>query len=278
MGGRAALASGGQGVQFATMDAPPGLPGLAGFARQHDPDRFLCALFAPAAERETIFTLIAFNHELARAREAAREPMMAMIRLQWWREAVEEAAAGTPPRRHEVAAPLAAAIGEGRLDPAALLAMVEGRELEETGEEAVPLVERMRATSGIMAAETGRVLGAAEPFMTGLRQIGTAYGIGGTLRSLAALAAQKRDPLPPHAEPAEAARALARDGLNLLEAGRAGLAGLPTRASAAALPGVLAHRDLRRVLSPGWQPGAAPEPRGLGDRLAVTWAGWRGRV
>ena len=278
MGGRTALASGGRAGQFAPMDRTPDLPGLAAFARRHDPDRFLCTLFAPAAERETIFTLIAFNHELARAREAAREPMMAMIRLQWWREAVEEAAAGSPPRRHEVAAPLSAAVREGRLEPAALLAMVEGREMEETGEDAVPLAERMRATAGIMAAETGRVLGAEEPFMPGLRQVGTAYGIGGTLRSLAALAAQKRDPLPPQAEPAEAARTLARDGLNLLEAGRKGLSGLPARAVAAALPGVLAGRDLRHVLSAGWRPGEAPEARGLGDRLAVAWAGRRGRI
>ncbi|TPG55493.1 hypothetical protein EAH89_14685 [Roseomonas nepalensis] len=263
------------------MDATPDLPGpaglLAGFARRHDPDRFLSALFAPAEARETLFALIAFNHELARAREAAREPMMALIRLQWWREAVEEAAAGAAPRRHEVAGPLSAEIRAGRLDPAALLAMVEGREAEETGEDAVPLAERMRATAGVMAAETGRVLGAGEEAMTGLRQVGTAYGIGGTLRSLAALAAQGRDPLPPHAEPREAARALARDGLALLKAGRRGLAGLPARAVAAALPGVLARRDLARVLRPAWQPGQASGPRGAGDRLAVAWAGWRGR-
>lgn len=282
MGGRAPLATGAPRVQFAPMDAKPDLPGpagfLAGFARRHDPDRFLCTLFAPAGAREALFALIAFNHELARAREAAREPMMAMIRLQWWRETVEEAVSGAPPRRHEVAGPLSAAIRSGSLDPGALLAMVEGREAEETGEEAVPLAERMRGISGIMAAETGRVLGAGEAQMRGLRQVGTAYGIGGTLRSLAVLAAQGRDPLPPHAEPREAAQALARDGLALLEAGRKGLGGLPPGAIAAALPGVLARRDLKRVLSPSWQPGEAPAPRGAGDRLAVAWAGWRGRA
>ena len=278
MGGRGALATGAGPVQFAAMAETPNLPGLAGFARQHDPDRFLCALFAPAEAREAVLTLVAFNHELARAREAAREPMMALIRLQWWRDAVEEAVAGAPPRRHEVAGPLSAAIQEGRLDAAALLAMVEGREMEESGEEAVPLAERMRATAGVLAAETGRVLGAGEEALAALRQVGTAYGIGGTLRSLAVLAAQGRDPLPPHAEPSAAARALARDGLSLLEAGRRGLAGLPARAVAAALPGVLAGRDLRRVLSAGWQPGAPPAPRGAGDRLAVTWAGLRGRI
>lgn len=278
MGGRRALATGARRVQFAAMPATTDLPGLAGFARQHDPDRFLCSLFAPAEARDTLFALIAFNHELARAREAAREPMMALIRLQWWREVVEEAAAGGAPRRHEVAGPLSDAIRQGQLEPGALLAMVEGREAEETGEDAPPLAERMRSTAGIMAAETGRVLGAGEAAMPGLRQVGTAYGIGGTLRSLAVLAAQGRDPLPPHADPREAARSLARDGLSLEEAGRRSLAGLPARAVAAALPAVLARRDLGRVLAPGWQPGDAPAPRGAGDRLAVAWAGWRGRL
>ena len=67
---------------------------IAAFARAHDPDRFLAALFAPLERREAIFTLIAFNHELARAREATSHPMAALIRLQWWRDAVEEALAG----------------------------------------------------------------------------------------------------------------------------------------------------------------------------------------
>lgn len=260
------------------MAETPAQSPLAAFVRQHDPDRFLCALFAPVEARETLFALIAFNHELARAREAAREPMMVLIRLQWWRDAVEEAAAGQPPRRHEVAEPLAAELREGRLDAAALLAMIEAREADETGQDAVPLLQRLRGTAGGMAAETGRLLGAPEPAMEGLRQIGIAYGVAGTLRSLSMLAEQGRDPLPPESDPAQAGRQMAREALALLDAGRRGLAELPARAVAAALPAVLARRDLQRVLSPEWQPGAPPAPRGLGDRLAVSWAGWRGRV
>ncbi|MFC7735944.1 squalene/phytoene synthase family protein [Roseomonas sp. GCM10028921] len=260
------------------MAEAPALSATAEIARRHDPDRFLCALFAPAERRETVFTLIAFNHELARAREVAREPLMALIRLQWWRETVEEAVAEKPARRHEVAEPLSREIRAGGLDPAALLLMVEAREEAETGEEAVPLAERLRGTAGAMALETGRILGAPEGSLEGLRRIGTAYGLAGTLRSLAALAAQERDPLPPGRDPAEAARDLASEGLALLEEGRRSLSSLPRQAVAAALPAVLARRDLRRVLRPGWQPGTPPAPRGLGDRLAVTWAGWRGRV
>jgi phytoene synthase len=274
----AALASRAQRVQGAAMAEADALPDIAALARQHDPDRFLCALFAPPEAREAVFALIAFNHETARAREVAREPMMALIRLQWWREVVEEAVAGRPERRHEVAAPLSRAIRAGQLDPAALLGLVEAREADETGSEAAPLLQRLRGTAGAMAAETGRVLGADEATVEGLRLLGTAYGLGGTLRSLAALAGRGRDPLPPGADPLEAARTLAREGLALFETGRTAVAGLPRRAVAAALPAVLARRDLRRVLSADWQPGAPPMPRGVADRLAVTWAGLRGRI
>jgi phytoene synthase len=261
------------------MDAKPALSPVAELARRHDPDRFLCALFAPPGARETVFTLIAFNNELARAREAARrEPMMVLIRLQWWRDAVEEASTGAQARRHEVAEPLAAEIQAGRLDPAALLAMIEAREAEETGEDTPALLARLRGTAGTMAAETGRVLGAPEGAMEGLRWIGTAYGVAGTLRSLTALAAQGRDPLPQGGNAAEAGRELARQGLSLLEAGRRKLAALPKPAVAAALPAVLARRDLKRVLRNDWQPGAPPWQRGVGDRAAVAWAGWRGQV
>ena len=75
-----------------------------------------CALFAPADRRETLFLLYAFNHELARAREVASQPTLALIRLQWWREVIEGAR-----RRHEVAAPLGEALDAGRLDAADLL-------------------------------------------------------------------------------------------------------------------------------------------------------------
>jgi phytoene synthase len=260
------------------MAETPAQSPLAAFVRQHDPDRFLCALFAPVEARETLFALIAFNHELARAREAAREPMMVLIRLQWWRDAVEEAAAGQPPRRHEVAEPLAAELREGRLDAAALLAMIEAREADETGQDAVPLLQRLRGTAGGMAVETGRLLGAPPGMLEGLRKIGTAYGVGGTLRSLGALAASGREPFPPGTPPKDAAQSLAEQGLSILRAGRSEVVGLPSRAIAAALPAVLAGRDLRAVLSPGWEPGAQAMPRRLGDRLAVSWAGWRGRI
>ena len=54
--------------------------------READKDRFVATLFAPAPRRRALHALYAFNVELARVRELAREPMPGEIRLQWWRD------------------------------------------------------------------------------------------------------------------------------------------------------------------------------------------------
>ena len=83
---------------------------VGALARAADYDRYLSAVFAPAARREALFALIAFNHEIARIPEVVSEPMLGRIRLQWWREVLDAVYAGEPTRRHEVALPLADAI------------------------------------------------------------------------------------------------------------------------------------------------------------------------
>ena len=270
--------------------APPSptLSALGGFVRQHDPDRFLCALFAPAERREALFALLAYNHELARAREVASQPVLALIRLQWWREVVENAAAGRPPRQHEVAAPLHALVAAGTLDAADLLAMADAREAE--AEDGMPSASAfqayLRGTAGGVALAAGRLLGAGGAVLPAVQQAGALYGLAGVLRSTGALARQGRCLLPeealaaagltPHevmAEPARAVpvvRALAAEGM----ARRPVLAGLPRGALAAALPLVLARRDLRRLAA--GRP--MPPMRGLADRLAVMAAGVLGRL
>src|SRR5437667_12796017 len=66
--------------------------------RAADRDRFLAALFAPEPQRRDLLALLAFDHELARTRTVTREPKMARIRLESWREAVVEAAGPGKPR------------------------------------------------------------------------------------------------------------------------------------------------------------------------------------
>ncbi|WP_424811684.1 phytoene/squalene synthase family protein [Roseococcus sp. YIM B11640] len=250
----------------------PELSPCGAIARRHDPDRFFCALFAPAERREALFTLIAFNHELARAREVASHPMLALMRLTWWREAVEEAVAGRPVRQHEVAAPLHAAIRTGELDAEGLIAMAEAREAE-TDEEGIEttaaLHSYLRGTAGGFAVVAGRLLGAPPALLPGLQQAGMLYGLAGLLRAVPALAAQERCLLPRElimpevviADPREAGpvvRQLAQGAPAPPD-----LKGLPRAAMAAALPLTLGRRDLRRLAR------GAEVSRGVSDRIAV---------
>jgi phytoene synthase len=62
--------------------------------RAADKDRFLAALFAPADLRRHLCALYAFNSEIARVRDAAREALPGEIRLQWWRDALARQARG----------------------------------------------------------------------------------------------------------------------------------------------------------------------------------------
>jgi phytoene synthase len=261
------------------------LSSLGDTVRRHDPDRFLTVLFAPPERREILFTLYAFNHELARARDVASQALLALIRLQWWREVVEGQA-----RAHEVGTPLLAMIADGRLDRATLLALIEARETEVDGD--LPTLDAWRAWllagAGGLAVTAGQALGVTEPAMLeGLRLRGAAYGVGGLLRSRLVLARQGRAPWPgdllaEHELTPEAAAAnpadpamvaifgvLAAEGRSWLKQA-ADLPPVPRPAMAAALPGVLARRDLNGPLS------AEVRPRGLGDRVAVTMAALTG--
>src|SRR4030095_970884 len=58
----------------------------AALVRESNRDRYLATLFAPAKKRDALFALYAFDAEISRVRDLAREPMPGEIRLQWWRE------------------------------------------------------------------------------------------------------------------------------------------------------------------------------------------------
>ncbi len=235
--------------------------------RRHDPDRFLTALFAPADARETLFLLYAFNHEVARAREAAREPVIALMRLQWWREVVEGAC-----RAHEIASPLTAALDDGRLARADLLAMVDGREAE-AGESTT--LEEWRsyvlATAGGVAVAAARSLGAEGDALATARAYGASYGAAAIRRHGSVLAASGRAVLPPPGagDPRAVLEAEGRRWLAEGDSAR-GSRQVPRRAVSAVLVATLARRDLRRGAEEG-------RPRGVADRLAVVAAAVRGK-
>ena len=101
--------------------------------RRVDRDRFLGALFAPEPRRRDLLALLAFDHELARTRTVAREPMMARIRLQWWREAMAEAASAAQPRAQPIVESLSETVRRHDLALQHLIALIDAREEEIDG-------------------------------------------------------------------------------------------------------------------------------------------------
>src|SRR5438552_11049966 len=103
---------------------------VAALVRRHDHDRFQTVLFAPAARREALFALYAFNYEIARVRESVTQPMPGQIRLEWWRENIAAAFAGGPVRHHIVVEPLTAAIRGLALSRANFDRLIDARETD----------------------------------------------------------------------------------------------------------------------------------------------------
>src|SRR5207249_6783358 len=73
------------------------------------------------------------DHELARTRTVTRESIMARIRLQWWREAVEEAASNARPRAQPIVESLSETVRRHGLAPQRLVALIDAREEEIDG-------------------------------------------------------------------------------------------------------------------------------------------------
>jgi phytoene synthase len=164
--------------------------------RSSDPDRYIATLFAPAEKRPLLFALYALNHELGHVAEAAREPMMAEIRLQWWRDALEEARAGKP-RGHDVLQGMTAVFAKADVPQETLDAMIGARSLDVSGEtvaDIAVLESYADATSGNLMRLAARILGEEADEMAG--EAGIAYALAGILRAVPFHAARRKLFLP----------------------------------------------------------------------------------
>ncbi|MZR12935.1 phytoene synthase [Maritimibacter sp. DP07] len=99
----------------------------AEIVQEGDPDRFLATMTADVPGREALFPLFAFNLEIARAPWVTAEPLIAEMRLQFWRDVLDEIEQGAQPRAHEVAAPLTAAVHARAIPLAPLRALIDAR-------------------------------------------------------------------------------------------------------------------------------------------------------
>jgi len=158
--------------------------------RRFDRDRYLAALFAPGHARADLFALYAFNLELAKIREVVREPMMGLIRLQWWRDCIGEIYGGTA-RRHQVVQPLAQAVERRRLPRDLFERLIDAREADLDGAPPADLAALRlyaEATGGTLLELAARITAKSqesEPAaLQAARDLGTAWALIGLARAV----------------------------------------------------------------------------------------------
>lgn len=260
--------------------------------RRADRDRFFCAIAAPARLRADLVTLYAFNAELAGIADKVSEQMLGLIRLQWWRDALDDVAAGKGHRHHLVQA-LAELVARRSLDIALLRSLIDARERDVEAATPADLAE----LEGYAAASAGALTELALAVcMTApstsqrlaARQVGTAYGLAGIARATVYLAHHRRVMLPgvdrdallalrPGQDVALAIEQVCARAAALLVAARKEK--LPRAAVAALFPGRLAMARLESLRADRYDPVAVGgrAPSGLDIWRLVLARGW-GRI
>lgn len=167
----------------------------AALVRETDRDRYLAALFAPATHRDALYALYAFNVEIARVRDVAREPMPGEIRLQWWREVLSGEREGES-AAHPVAAALRDTLTRYAIGAERLTALVDAHTFDLYDEPMATLDELDNyavLTQSMLFGLATEILGCRPEAVAMLtRHAGIAYTIAGILANLARHAARRQ--------------------------------------------------------------------------------------
>ncbi len=243
------------------------LSSLAADVRRQDRDRYLATLFAPAPQREALFALYAFDHEIAKVRARVTEPMAGLIRLQWWRDALNGLDQGEVLAHPIVQALDRAKTNQGLVfEPLRLAIDARERELEEAPPKANAEFELhlARCHGGIVGTAV-RLLGGDEPCLfQAADQLGHCLGLLERLWTLGEIPGGRQPWLPLDLFDGygdEEAEKPPGEG----EAGQVRFRDLKSRLAAQALDYLcLARKDGRRLsrgLLPAFLPGTLAEFR-----------------
>jgi phytoene synthase len=249
---------------------------VAALVRRYDRDRFQTALFAPAARREALFALYAFNYEIARVRESVTQPVLGQIRLEWWRENIAAAYEGGPVSHHFVVEPLTAAIRELAPTRVHFDRLIDARETDLEDGPPVSLAsleDYADATSARLVYLALEILGVRDAAASEAgRHVGIAFALSGLLHAMpfqaragrclipAEIAARtgltEQDYRAVRSTPAlrAASAELAAAASRHLAAARAHRGVIPRSALPALLPAIIAQRSLTRLKRAGCDP------------------------
>ncbi len=216
----------------------------AELVQRADPDRFRVAMAAPVPARLALFPLFAANVEVSRAPWVTQEHLIAEMRLQWWKDAFEEIAAGGNVRRHEVVTPLTRVLDARGAQLMLELAEVRSWDIyRDPFDDTAHFQRYITATSANLMLAGAPALGDVDD--SAVLDMGYAAGLANFLAAVPALEKAKRVPLV-DGRP-EAVAALAQDGLARLKRARSARGRVPQVAAPAMLLGWKAEGILKRA-------------------------------
>ncbi len=266
-------------------------------ARRADPERVEAALLAGPDARRRLISLYAVNQEVAKAWESVSQPTIGLMRLQWWREALEAAVQGGPIRRHDAAEALAELVADAPEIAPLLAALIEARErdFDETPfADDAAFYAYLDATAGGLIEAALRSAFAVDPSRARelAKPLGRAWGAVGLVRAMPHHLARRRLSAPTTAflgDPERAFAAHEADALTALrnrmleqaakdlEAARTAFQALPAMARPAALYGAVLPKLIRKLRDA--DPFAIPwTPGPIQRRWAITIAASMGRI
>ncbi|KIC44463.1 phytoene synthase [Ruegeria sp. ANG-S4] len=218
----------------------------AALVHRADPDRFMAAMAAPVSARAVLFPIYALNAEVARAPWVTQEPMIAEMRLQWWRDAVSEIATGPTVRRHEVVTPLSRVLSPSLAETLDEYIAVRRWDIyRDPFENRDHFESYINQSTGTLMAVSALALGTADE--TVVRDFAYAVGIANWLRAIPDLEARGRIPLLDGTP--NGVRSLAQKALDRLNAARAARGKVSDAARPALYSGWQAEWVLKRVLA-----------------------------
>ena len=250
----------------------------AALVERGDPDRFAATMAAPPKARESLFPLYAFNLEVARAPWVTAEPLIAEMRLQWWRDVVAAPASGAA-LAHEVAGPLHQVIHSKNLPIAVLDRLIAARRWDigkQPFDSVADLTDYLEDTGAALMWLAAKSLHAPDAAEQTCRHAGWATALASYLRAVPDLIARGRAPLP-DASP-EAIADLAQTGLARLNAAETSRASIPRHA----VPALYPAWQTRALLSlAAKDPAAVTQSRlqqsEFARRGGLAWRGLTGR-
>ncbi len=215
----------------------------AELVKQADPVRFRAAMTAPPDKRAGLFALYAFNVEMSRIPWSVAEPMLAGIRLQYWRDQLATAYQGQAVDPHPVMSELARQIPKGTWQQDDLQDLITARLWDV---EATPFADQsafdtyLRQTGGQIMVLGMQHLDPAFDAANAARDFGQAAALAAFLTALPRFAALGRAPLSD--DTPQTLRKLATDALNSLN-----VAGKSLRESRL-MPALLCASEARPIL------------------------------